>query len=244
MLDEIRSQVRRIPRGKVSTYGAVAVAAGFPGRARQVVWALHNARGLPWHRVVGAGGRILLPGENGLEQRMRLETEGVRFQGGRVDMQLHEYSTVPAIRLRRFTDSDLRGLLKIERESFGPHAWPAALFREYAADRSAIFLVAEAGTNLAGYGIAAVTGDQAEIASIAIASRYRRHDLGTRTLSELIRTARRRGAVSIRLMVRRDNLAAIELYRKLGFRRVSTVRGYYEDGATGWRMRLSTAFQK
>ena len=92
MLDQLRDMVGRIPRGKVSTYGAVARAAGFPGRARQVVWALQKSRGVPWHRVVGAGGRILLPGENGLEQRLRLETEGVRFQGGRVPMARYEYS--------------------------------------------------------------------------------------------------------------------------------------------------------
>ncbi|MDQ2949327.1 MAG: MGMT family protein [Acidobacteriota bacterium] len=83
--------MRRIPRGKVSTYGAVARAAGFPGRARQVVWALHKSRGVPWHRVVGAGGRILLPGENGLEQRLRLETEGVRFQRDRIPMADYEF---------------------------------------------------------------------------------------------------------------------------------------------------------
>ena len=91
MLDQLRDTVRGIPRGKVSTYGAVARAAGFPGRARQVVWALHKSRGVPWHRVVGAGGRILLPGENGLEQRLRLETEGVRFQRDRVPMADYEF---------------------------------------------------------------------------------------------------------------------------------------------------------
>jgi methylated-DNA-protein-cysteine methyltransferase-like protein len=61
------------------TYGEVAEAAGFPGAARQVVWALKAAdRGLPWHRVVGAGLKIRLPGEAGLEQRLRLESEGWR----------------------------------------------------------------------------------------------------------------------------------------------------------------------
>ncbi|MGI8743369.1 MAG: MGMT family protein [Bryobacteraceae bacterium] len=80
-----------MPRGKVSTYGAIARAAGFPGCARQVVWALQKSRGLPWHRVVGAGGRILLPGERALEQRIRLEVEGVQFRGGRVDMDRHEH---------------------------------------------------------------------------------------------------------------------------------------------------------
>jgi methylated-DNA-protein-cysteine methyltransferase related protein len=91
MLDLIRDTIRKIPKGKVSTYGGVAEAAGFPGRARQVVWALRNARGLPWHRVVGAGGKISLRGENGLEQRLRLESEGVVFHGSRVWMEKYEY---------------------------------------------------------------------------------------------------------------------------------------------------------
>ena len=91
MLSIIRDTIRTIPKGKVATYGDVATAAGFPGRARQVVWALRGARGLPWHRVVGAGGKIMLPGENGLEQRGRLETEGVAFRGGRVWMEKHRH---------------------------------------------------------------------------------------------------------------------------------------------------------
>lgn len=90
MLDDLRSTVRRIPKGKVATYGDVARAAGHPGAARQVVWALHNATGgLPWHRVLGAGGVIRLPGAAGLEQRLRLEAEGVAFRGNRVDMARH-----------------------------------------------------------------------------------------------------------------------------------------------------------
>lgn len=91
MLATIRDTVRKIPKGKVATYGDVAQAAGFPGAARQVVWALRAGRGLPWHRVLGAGGKILLPGENGLEQRIRLRTEGVEFRGDRVWMEKHQY---------------------------------------------------------------------------------------------------------------------------------------------------------
>jgi methylated-DNA-protein-cysteine methyltransferase-like protein len=91
VLNTIRDTIRKIPKGKVATYGDVARAAGFPGRARQVVWALRNARGLPWHRVLGAGGKIMLPGESGLEQRLRLETEGVAFRGGRVWMEKHQH---------------------------------------------------------------------------------------------------------------------------------------------------------
>ena len=90
--DRLRQTLRRIPRGKVATYGSVAQAAGLPGMARQVAWALRGApRGLPWQRVVGAGGRILLGGEAGLEQRLRLESEGVAFRGARVSMADHEH---------------------------------------------------------------------------------------------------------------------------------------------------------
>src|ERR1019366_897071 len=77
MLAALRRVVATIPRGKVATYGGVAAAAGYPGAARQVAWGLHNnSAGLPWHRVLGAGGRIRLPGSPGMEQRLRLEQEG------------------------------------------------------------------------------------------------------------------------------------------------------------------------
>jgi methylated-DNA-protein-cysteine methyltransferase related protein len=91
MFADIHSVVRKIPRGKVSSYGAVAKAAGYPGASRQVVWALRTGRGLPWHRVVAAGGRIALPGESGMEQRLRLQSEGVAFRGMKVDMATHEH---------------------------------------------------------------------------------------------------------------------------------------------------------
>lgn len=92
MFAQIRAAIRRIPRGKVATYGDVAYAAGFPGAARQVVWALQGSGGLlPWQRVVGAGGKILLPGVKGAEQRFLLQSEGVTFVGLRVDMKQHRY---------------------------------------------------------------------------------------------------------------------------------------------------------
>ena len=92
-LERIRATIRRIPRGKVATYGDVAKAAGFPGGARQVVWALHHAGAtLPWHRVVGAGGRIRLPGESGLEQRTRLASEGIKFERDRIPMKQYAFN--------------------------------------------------------------------------------------------------------------------------------------------------------
>jgi methylated-DNA-protein-cysteine methyltransferase-like protein len=83
---KIQATVRRIPKGKVATYGDVATASGFPGAARQVVWALRDGKALPWHRVLGAKGKILLPGEAGMEQRLLLRTEGILLTGDRVDL--------------------------------------------------------------------------------------------------------------------------------------------------------------
>jgi methylated-DNA-protein-cysteine methyltransferase related protein len=87
----VEKTIRAIPRGKVSTYGAVARAAGFPGAARQVAVILRKGFGLPWQRVLGAGGEIKLRGDSAMEQRFRLEAEGVRFRGRRVDMKLHGF---------------------------------------------------------------------------------------------------------------------------------------------------------
>jgi methylated-DNA-protein-cysteine methyltransferase-like protein len=88
-LQAIWDVVARIPRGSVSTYGDVARAAGLPGRARQAGYALkHTPDGmhLPWHRVVGAGGRIVFPPRSNphREQTRLLRGEGVEVEGGRV----------------------------------------------------------------------------------------------------------------------------------------------------------------
>ncbi|HEV8355951.1 MAG TPA: MGMT family protein [Gemmatimonadales bacterium] len=79
--------VRRIPRGRVASYGQVARLAGLPGRARQVGYAmaaLQAGTTIPWHRVVNALGKVSrrrIPGAE-LTQRMLLEREGVRFGPG------------------------------------------------------------------------------------------------------------------------------------------------------------------
>lgn len=99
MRGRIAAAIRQIPRGKVSSYGAVARAAGYPGYARQVAQVMKRYAGLPWHRVLGAGGSIKVPADYAVEQRMRLQTEGVAFRGRRVNMKLHEYK-FPRVRSR------------------------------------------------------------------------------------------------------------------------------------------------
>src|ERR1700685_631856 len=92
-----RRIIRSVPKGKVSTYGKVAAAAGYPLYHRAVARLLRKApfHGLPWQRIVGAGGEIKLKGEAAAEQRLRLGMEGVKFRGRRVNMELHEYTFRP-----------------------------------------------------------------------------------------------------------------------------------------------------
>jgi methylated-DNA-protein-cysteine methyltransferase-like protein len=82
--ERVWALVRKIPRGRVMTYGEVAVRLGHPGAARAVGWALRalseqGTHRVPWHRVVGRGPRISLPGRAGRLQRARLRAEGVRI---------------------------------------------------------------------------------------------------------------------------------------------------------------------
>jgi methylated-DNA-protein-cysteine methyltransferase-like protein len=105
----IEAAIRAIPRGKVSTYGGIARIAGFPGAARLVARVLNRGFGLPWQRVLGAGGEIKLRGDSAIEQRFRLEAEGVRFRGRKVDMKAHEFRTPLSKRASpRFRDRSSR----------------------------------------------------------------------------------------------------------------------------------------
>lgn len=100
MLLRIERAIRAIPRGKVSTYGGIAKFAGYPGAARMVARVLRRSFGLPWQRVLGAGGAIKLTGDSAIEQRFRLEAEGVRFRGRKVDMKAHEVKTLLTIKVK------------------------------------------------------------------------------------------------------------------------------------------------
>jgi len=87
--------VKRIPRGRVLTYGQVAKTLKLPGGARtagRAMAACPTGRGIPWHRVVGAAGRILLREPHASLQRRLLESEGTRLVEGRVDLARHGWA--------------------------------------------------------------------------------------------------------------------------------------------------------
>ena len=95
----IHAIVRRIPRGRVATYGQVAELVGLPGGARQVGYALHALdahSSVPWQRVINAKGRVSprsVPGFDAV-QRALLEREGVAFEAdGRIDLDRYRWLT-------------------------------------------------------------------------------------------------------------------------------------------------------
>jgi methylated-DNA-protein-cysteine methyltransferase-like protein len=91
--------IRRIPRGRVATYGQIATLAGIDGHARQVGYALHDlpsGMNLPWHRVINARGEVSprTAGDSHELQRLLLEDEGVEFDlRGRIAMKKYQWKT-------------------------------------------------------------------------------------------------------------------------------------------------------
>lgn len=86
--------VRKIPKRRVISYGVLARAVRLRGGARaagRAMWACPKGWGIPWHRVVGAGGRILLAEPQAALQRRLLESEGVQFAERRIDMSKYEW---------------------------------------------------------------------------------------------------------------------------------------------------------
>ena len=100
----IRAAVRRVPRGRVATYGQIATLAGLPGHARQVGYALHatpDGAALPWHRVINAAGAVSLPPHDGGNvQRALLKRERVTVDAtGTVDLDRFRWCPRVAMRL-------------------------------------------------------------------------------------------------------------------------------------------------
>jgi methylated-DNA-protein-cysteine methyltransferase related protein len=86
--DAVYRLVKQIPRGRVTTYGEIARAIQIRGGARVVGYAMAGTprgRGIPWHRVVGAGGKLIIREPFGSLQRKMLESEGVEINGARIN---------------------------------------------------------------------------------------------------------------------------------------------------------------
>lgn len=95
--ETIIAVVRRIPRGRVATYGQIAALARLPRQPRLVGYAMHalpSSTTVPWHRVINARGMVSIrsDGAASLSQRLLLEREGVQFDGrGRVSLERYQW---------------------------------------------------------------------------------------------------------------------------------------------------------
>ena len=141
-----------------------------------------------------------------------------------------------AVQIVPFRLRHLDRILEIERASFGRDAWPRSLFLELYADCRELFFVIKDGRRIAGYIATCVAARNAEIVSLAVHPDYRRRGLAAALLRRTLRALRDAGARRAELMVRTGNQAGARLYRTFGFRRVRTVRRYYEDGGDGFLM--------
>jgi methylated-DNA-protein-cysteine methyltransferase-like protein len=90
--DPVYNLVKQIPRGRVTTYGALAKLLRLPGGARtagRAMAATPRGKGIPWHRVLGAGGKLLIREPYSSLQRKLLESEGVTLLESRVNLKFH-----------------------------------------------------------------------------------------------------------------------------------------------------------
>jgi [ribosomal protein S18]-alanine N-acetyltransferase len=137
---------------------------------------------------------------------------------------------VRQVRLR-----DLGRILEIEAASFGADAYDRNLFAEYTRKCGGLFLVAEWGTKVCAYSIAAVspgrTGNRAELVSVAVDPASLRKGVASALMDSTLRRLRRRGVTRLGLMVNVMNFRALGFYKKYGFRKLRRVTHYYEDGA-------------
>jgi len=93
--DPVYKLVQQIPRGRVTTYGTLARVLHLRGGARtagRALAATPSGRGIPWHRVVGERGKLLIPEPHASLQRKLLESEGVKIVEMRVDYAKHGWA--------------------------------------------------------------------------------------------------------------------------------------------------------
>lgn len=130
--------------------------------------------------------------------------------------------------VRLMQEKDIKGVAAVEAESF-PFPWPESIFTDELTNPLAIYLVLEYQDEVIGYaGFWLVLGE-AQVTNIALLQNFRGKGLGRMLVQSLIDKAKNDGAETIFLEVRRSNILAQELYKKLGFVMLGVREGYYQD---------------
>lgn len=131
---------------------------------------------------------------------------------------------------------DISSIVEVEEKCFeSGDRYPKAVF-EYYARIGAIFKVASCENRVVGYVIASVDGGVCHVVSIAVLPEYRGLGIGRLLAVSALEDCKRRGASGVYLEVAVDNVPAINLYKKLGFRVVGVIRGYYSSGKDAYVM--------
>ncbi len=141
--------------------------------------------------------------------------------------------------IRSAVPDDVAAIADLEEQALGVDAWSEGLVREgvLGALPTIHYLVAEQDGVLAGYAVASVVSDIAELQRIAVRSDLRRGGHASALLEQVVALARDGGADRVLLEVRESNAAALALYAARGFVEVDRRRRYYRDGATAVVMR-------
>lgn len=134
-----------------------------------------------------------------------------------------------AVTIRAAAPADLDAVVEIERGSFGD-PWSRALFFDALFGKHARFDVAvDAAGEIAGYIVAQIVADEAEVLNLAVAPGRRRSGTGALLLSGVLADARARGVSAVHLDVRESNAAARALYARFGFAETGRRRAYYRE---------------
>jgi [ribosomal protein S18]-alanine N-acetyltransferase len=143
------------------------------------------------------------------------------------------------VRLRPMRPADLPSVLVLEEELFAPDTWTEAMYRdELSRTDTRVYLVAEDGEELVGYGGLIAYADEAHVSTIGVAAGRQGEGIGSLLLDALLAEADRRRSPVVILEVRADNELAQGLYRRRGFAEVGRRRGYYQpSGADAVVMR-------
>ncbi len=141
-------------------------------------------------------------------------------------------ASAPALRFRRMRPEDLDRVVEIEKDGFR-HPWSKELLeRELAHAWSTVLLAATdgpRGERIIGFVVYWLVHDEVHVLNIATAREERRRGVGRALMEQAAESGRHRGATLATLEVRRSNLAALELYRALGYRQVGVRPNYYAE---------------
>nr|QBM06475.1 acetyltransferase YpeA [uncultured bacterium] len=140
--------------------------------------------------------------------------------------------------VRRAEAADLDALVALEQHTFDSDQLSRAQYRRHLANDSALVLVVDGvGPSLAGAAVVFFRKGSAvaRLYSLATATEARGKGVASALMAATTKAARDHGCRVLRLEVRADNVAAIGLYERQGYRRIGQLPGYYEDGGDGWR---------